>query len=51
MKKTIKILLIAVGTALLAALIGLAVTGYEIGWGRVPVQGMGKRSQSDRAAV
>ena len=33
MKKTIKILLIAVGTALLAVLIGLAVTGYEIGWG------------------
>ena len=49
MKKRVKITMIVLGAAVLASLIGLAITGYEIGWG--PFKGLFKGFENEVAAI
>ena len=49
MKKSMKITAVVLGVLLLAGLIGLAVTGYEIGWG--PFSGLFKGWESEVKAI
>ena len=49
MKKSVKIMILSVSGLAAASLIGLAVTGYEIGWG--PFKGLFKGYENEIAAI